>query len=111
MDIHEIDDVLTLRLEEYDRSLSGIKHCLTAYERKCSDLIACIARSESASEADGYFDALTGIQVNLAKLLFARNIEIGDRLSSLTKEFDRLDDAYICSYWLNRFRAGEKWPE
>lgn len=98
MDLDALDDTLTMHLDAYDRSLSGIRLCLAAYEQKCNELIERVAKSTSATEADAYFDALTGIQATLAKLLFARNIEIGDRLSSLTKEFDRLDDAYIRSY-------------
>lgn len=110
MDIKVIGNILTQNLEEYDRALASIRQCAAAYEKKCEHLIELVANSSSIEIANDHFDSLVAIQSDLSKIVFARNIEIGARLSELVKEFDRLYDPHIWEYWFDRFRAGLRWP-
>lgn len=110
MDIKTIAEVLSQNVETYDRALAGIRQCMAAYEEMCVELIKAIGESSSMEDANQKFDALFEIQNSLCTLLYARNIDIGDRLTKLTNEFDRLDDPYIRDYWFKRFQAGERWP-
>lgn len=103
--------MLSKSIVQYDEALSSIKQCLAAYEDICVEQISNVTRSASLSEAEKSFDTLFSIQNQLSKLLFSRNIDIGPRLVTLTKEFDRLYDPYIREYWFKRFREGSTWPE
>lgn len=90
MDIKTIAEVLSQNVETYDRALAGIRQCMAAYEEMCVELIKAIGESSSMEDANQKFDALFEIQNSLCTLLYARNIDIGDRLTKLTNEFDRL---------------------
>jgi hypothetical protein len=110
MDTKIIDEILDKNIKDYDKALMGIKQCLSAYEGQCNDLIKLITECHTIESADRYFDILYDIQGKLSSLLFAREITIGQKLTKLTKEFDRLYDPYIREYWFKRFHAGERWP-
>ncbi len=111
MDIDILKSVLSENLDAYDRSVNGIKQCLPAFEKECSDLILEISSCETTADADRIFDQLLDIQTMLSGLLFKRRFDIGKKLEDLTREFDRLDDQYIRDYWFKKFKDGETWPE
>ena len=106
-----ITNVLDDFIDDYDRAIGGVKQCLSAYEMRCEELIGEIAKSPSEDKCEVYFDELQSIQERLAKLLFVREIDVGERLDVLTREFDRLDDVDTRSYWFKRFKEGLSWPD
>ena len=110
MKLYVVNSLLSENLVLYDKAISGIKQCLPAYEEKCSKKILEIANCSSVKHADHIFDELLEIQAMLSNLLFGRQIDIGEKLETLTREFDRLDDPYIREYWFKRFSAGVIWP-
>lgn len=111
MDLGIVDQILSENLDLYERAISGIRQCLPTYERRCAELIGDIAASRDLAGTDEKFDELFDIQGRLATLLFKHNFDIGSKLKSLTKEFDRLHDPYIREYWYNKFKNGASWPE
>ncbi|KXV56405.1 hypothetical protein ACLEIY_01260 [Acetobacter tropicalis] len=111
MDISVIDQILSENIELFDRASTAIRQCLQAYEKKCSELIAEIATFDSVSAAEHNFDSLFDIQGQLATLLFKYRFDIGPKLETLTREFDRLYDPYIRNYWFEKFKGGVRWPE
>lgn len=111
MELKDIDEILLENLEQYDRSLRTIKHCLTAYEQHCTKLISEVALATSLTEADSKFDTLLAIQGELCGVFYGSNIAIGKKLEHIVHEFDRLYDPYTREYWFKKFKAGEKWPD
>jgi len=111
MDRNSVDKLFDEGISEFDRAISKIKQCAAYYERISGDLIKEIAKCENVSEAEKAFDELYGIQGILAVAVFTRKLDLGRRLTSLTKEFDRLYDPQIREYWLKRFQEGAQWPE
>ncbi len=111
MDFSIVDEVLSENIELLDRASTGIRQCLPTYEKRCSKLIAEIGQCGSVSDAEQNFDSLFEIQGRLATLLFKYRFDIGPRLETLTREFDRLYDPYIREYWFGKFKEGTRWPE
>ncbi|MDO5648759.1 hypothetical protein [Paracoccus sp. (in: a-proteobacteria)] len=111
MDFLVVDEFMSENIELLDRTSTGIRQCLPAYEKRCSELIAEIGRCASALDADQSFEYLFEIQGKLATLLFKYQFDIGPKLEALTREFDRLHDQYIREYWFRKFKEGVRWPE
>lgn len=111
MDFLVIDEILSENIELLDRASTGIRQCLPTYEKRCSELIAEISKCSSVSDAEQSFDALLEIQGRLATLLFKYRFDIGTKLETLTREFDRIDDPYLREYWFGKFKEGARWPE
>lgn len=111
MDFLVVDEVLSENIELLDRASTGIRQCLPAYEKRCSELIVEIGKCVSMSDAERYFESLFEIQGRLASLLFRYRFDIGPKLESLTREFDRLHDPYIREYWFGKFKEGVRWPK
>lgn len=111
MDFAVVDKVLSENIERFDQATTGIRQCLPVYEKKCAELIAEISRCGSVSDADKNFDFLFEIQGRLATLLFKYRFDIGPKLDTLTREFDRLHDPYIRKYWFDKFKGGASWPD
>lgn len=97
-------------LGDYDRAIDGLKSCLPSYEIRCQELMDAVAKTSSDDECELFFERLYEIQSRLARLLFVRQIDLGDRLNSLVREFDGLHDSYIKNYWAQKFRSGIRWP-
>jgi hypothetical protein len=111
MDFLVVDEVLSENIELLDRASTGIRQCLPAYEKRCSELIVEIGKCVSVSDAEQNFESLFEIQGRLATLLFKYRFDIGPKLEALTREFDRLHDPYIREYWFGKFKEGASWPE
>lgn len=111
MEILVVDEILSENIELLDRASMGIRQCLPTYEKRCSELIAEIGKCDSVSDAEQNFDSLFEIQGRLATLLFKYRFDIGPKLETLTREFDRLYDPYIREYWFDKFKGGARWPE
>jgi len=111
MELDIVNDVLSENIDLYDRAVSGIRQCLSAYEKRCPELINQISDCSCAADADQKFEELLEIQSKLSNLLFARKFNIGKKLEDLTREFDRLYDPYIREYWFKKFKNGDLWPE
>lgn len=110
MEIQTINEILAKSLTEYDESLISIKHCLSAYERKCEEIISDISASHSVLDAESKFDTLLDIQTRLSGLLFGREIRMSKKLEDLVRNFDRLDDQHSREYWFNKFKSDQDWP-
>lgn len=111
MDFFVADKILSENVALLDRASTAIRQCLTIYEKRCSELIADIGKCSSVSEAEQNFESLLEIQGRLATLLFRYRFNIGTRLETLTREFDRLHDPYIREYWFGKFKDGANWPD
>ena len=111
MDFFIVEQIMTENIELLDRASTGIRQCLSAYEKRSSELIAEISKCGSVSDAEQNFDSLFEIQGRLATLLFKYRFDIGSKLETLTREFDRLHDPYIREYWFGKFKEGKSWPE
>ena len=110
MEFIVVEHVLKENMDLLDRATNGIRQCLPAYEKKCSEIISNIGTSQTLEDSEAYFEELHRIQERLATLLFKHRFEIGDKLECLTREFDRLYDPYIRQYWFEKFKAGVIWP-
>ncbi|MDA3877675.1 MAG: hypothetical protein PF483_11380 [Halothiobacillus sp.] len=111
MNFSVVDEILSENIELFDRASTGIRQCLPIYEKRCSELIVEIGKCDSVSDAERNFDSLFEIQGRLATLLFKYQFDIGPKLETLTREFDRLYDPYIRKYWFSKFKEGAGWPE
>ena len=111
MDFFVVEETLAENIERLDRAQANIRHCLPAYEQRCSELIGEIGKCDSVSEAETYFNSLLEIQSRLATLLFKHRFDIGPKLETLIREFDRLYYPYIKRSWFDKFKNGAKWPE
>ena len=111
MKLADINEVLDENLKNFDQALTGIRHCLAAYERECQSLVNKIGQCLVAADADPIFDVLSEIQCKLALIGFGHDIALGTRLEKIAREFDRLDDPNIRNFWYEKFRSGESWPE
>lgn len=111
MDFLVVNEVLSENIELLDRASAGIRQCLRVYEERCSELIAEIGKCVSISDSEQNFESLFEIQSRLAALLFKYRFDIGPKLETLTREFDRLYDPYIREYWFGKFKEGARWPE
>lgn len=111
MDFLIVDEVLSENIELLERASTGIRQCLLIYEKKCSELIIEIGMCGSVLDAEQSFDSLFEIQGRLTTLLFRYRFDIGPKLETLTREFDRLHDPYIRAYWFGKFKQGTRWPD
>ncbi|NWL76727.1 hypothetical protein DM872_07680 [Pseudomonas taiwanensis] len=105
MDIWEI---LQDELERYKSSTLAVRHCLSAYESKCTELIKEIP-CRSFDQAQDCFDALYAIQNKLAVAKYKYEFSLPDRLDIFVYQFER-DDISSREYWYGKFKEGQEWP-
>jgi hypothetical protein len=110
MDVNTLTDTLRDGLDEYDKATEKIRRCLPAFETACSQIIGEIGRG-SLTEAESKFDQLLELQGVLSKAVFIYGIDIGERLMSVAKEFERLHDPYIRDVWFKKIKDGITWPD
>ena len=79
MELSDLTASLKDSIEEYDRGLAGIRHCLARFEMECVDKINLIGKSARMADAEPCFDALSEIAGSLSLVLWARGIPIGER--------------------------------
>ena len=109
MIIEVVKEVFLEGLSEYSASKSKLRQCLPAFEQLSSSIIEQISKS-SRSEADELFDQLEDIQGFLCPAVYVENFDVGKKLNSLVREFDRLHDPKCRDFWYDRIQSGERWP-
>ncbi len=109
MDVDALTDILRDGLDEYDKATKKIRRCLPAFETACGQIIREI-EGASLSEAESKFDQLLELQGVLSKAVFIYDIDIGERLMAVVKEFERLHDPYIRDVWFKKIKDGITWP-
>ncbi|MEJ5082332.1 hypothetical protein [Ochrobactrum sp. MYb379] len=109
METRALLDFLGETLKEYSESKEKIKHCLLALEINCRRLIEQI-RISNRDSAEGKFDELHRIQAVLSRAVFVQDVDIGDALMSVVRDFERLDEPESRDYWFKRMHDGYVLP-
>lgn len=103
--------VVTMRdaLKKRKDANESINHCLVGIERKCEKLISDIAEGP-LDEAKQKLEEIYDLQGVLSNAVFSGGVCVSDKMMRLIREFEALHDPEHQDMWVNRIRAGCKWP-
>lgn len=104
----EIWEILQEELKRYRSSVLSVRHCMYAYEEKCTMLIKEIS-SRPFNQVQVFFDELYEIQDALACVKYKYEFKLPDKLDEFVYCFER-DDSCSREHWYKKFRGGLEWP-
>ncbi|MFB2566919.1 hypothetical protein [Rhizobium sp. IMFF44] len=107
MDISFLKQILDERLADYSEAKTKLKQCLSACEDACDRILDEI-ESGARENADEKFDELLDIQGRLSRILFISELDIGQKLTKIVKNFERLHDPESRDFWFKKIKDGKR---